>query len=414
MHAGGGTSTADNTFQPIAISNISDNIWSQSERCNHALMPHVWGDLRVERISRHIINNQQIDGCKPISLNIGVYIDGFAAKKSAEVLYEEGDRELYEHLRREASGDVELHKQLYNRIHTPPTAETYADIISFCLALVELHVVAVMEDRYRAAGTPVRPNALLVNQSNPIWIDLESGRHNLLEALFPVSEQEWQAAHYLDVVCNGTIYSPAKIEREHQNRVLRQELADAERIGDRSRVEWIKHNIKTLPDGIIHYRRRDGSIGGPVDFDATERFYDAVANQVGYFSRRGATKVHWRNDLSDFGEKGVDCDLIMQVMDDLHGGDVDAFVLMTNDMDFFPLVERIQLERKAVFLCGLHGSVSKRLISSAGRDAFFDLASRPVLSNLPSVFMTAKDPAKRAMALQWAYLALMQERREGR
>ncbi len=368
----------------------------------------------MERISGHVIKSQQLDGCKPIPLNIGVYIDGYGARKSAEVLYEEGDRELYEHLRREASGDVELHKNLFNLFHSPPTAEMYAEIISFCLALVELHVVAVMEARYRAAGTPVRPNALLVNQYNPIEIELNGRRLNLLEALFPLSEQEWQADHYLDVVCNGTIYSPAKIDRERETRILRQELKDAQRVGDGSRVAWIEHNLKTLPNGIIHYRRWDGSIGGPVDFDATERFYDAVADQVGYFSRLGATKVHWGNDLSDFGEKGVDCDLIMQVMDDLRSDKVDAFVLMTNDMDFFPLVERIQQERKTVFLCGLERSVSKRLIRSVGRDAFFDLASQPILSNLPSVFMMAKDPAKRVMLLQWAYIALMQESRAGR
>jgi uncharacterized LabA/DUF88 family protein len=368
----------------------------------------------VERISGHVIKSQQIDGCKPITLNIAVYIDGYGAKKSAEVLYEKGDQELYEHLGREASGDVEVHKQLYNRFYSPPTADMYAEIVSFCLALVELHVVAVMEDRYRAAGTPVRPNALLVNQSNPLEIDLNGRRHNLLEALSPFSEQEWQADHYLDVVCNGTIYSPAKIDRERQADILRHELGYAQRVGDASRVAWIERNLETLPKGIIHYRKRDGSIGGPVDFDGTERFYDAVSEQVGYFSRLGETKVHWRKDLSDLGEKGVDCDLIMQVMDDLHSDKVDAFVFMTNDMDFFPLVERIQQEHKAVFLCGLKNFVSNRLINSAGRDAFFDLASQPILSNLPSVFMTANKPAARATVLQWAFMALMRERSEGR
>lgn len=368
----------------------------------------------MERISGHVIKNQQVDGCKPIALNIGVYIDGYGAKKSAEVLYEKGDQALYEHLLREASRDVQLRKQLYNRFYSPPTAEVYANIVSFCLALVELHVVAVMEDRYRAAGTPVRPNALLVNQSNPLEIELNGRRHNLLEALFPLSEQEWQAEHYLNVICNGTIYSPAKIDRERQAGILRGELRAAQRRCDISRVAWIEHNLKTLPDGIIHYRKRDGSIGGPVDFDATERFYDAVSDQVGYFSRLGETKVHWGIDLNDFGEKGVDCDLIMQVMDDLHSGNVDAFVFMTNDMDFFPLVERIQQERKAVFLCGRNDKVADRLIDSAGRDAFFDLASQPILTNLPSVFMTAKDPAQRATALQWTFMALMRERRAGR
>jgi uncharacterized LabA/DUF88 family protein len=36
----------------------------------------------------------------------------------------------------------------------------------------------------------------------------------------------------------------------------------------------------------------------------------------------------------------------MQVMDDLHGNEVDVFVIMTNYMDFFPLIERIQEDGK--------------------------------------------------------------------
>jgi hypothetical protein len=189
--------------------------------------------------------------------------------------------------------------------------------------------------------------------------------------------------------------------------------AIARRVGDVSRVAWIERNLATLPGGVFHYRNKDGSIGGPVDFDFTENFYDLVSDGVGYYSRLGESKVHWRQDLGDFGEKGVDCDLIMQVMDDLHSGKVDAFVFMTNDMDFFPLIERIRVEGKAVFLCGLEGRVSYRLIHSAGHDAFFDLASQWMLASLPSVFMAAKDPAMRERALQWAFLGMMRERRSG-
>ncbi len=367
----------------------------------------------MERISGHAIDNQHVDGCRPIALNIGVYIDGYGAMKNAERLYDRGDKELYEHLRRETKGDVAGHKRLYDTFHSSPSPAIYAEILSFCLALVELHVVAVMEDRYRAAGTAIRPNALLVNQSNPLEIELDEGRHNLLEALFPVSEEEWQAGHYLDVACAGTIYSTGKIDRERQVKILRRELEAARRAGDSSREAWIKRNLATLPKGIFHYRNADGSIGGPVDFDFTENFYDAVSDRVGYYSRLGESKVHWRQDLGDFGEKGVDCDLIMQVMDDLHSDKVDAFVFMTNDMDFFPLIERIRAEGKAVFLCGLEGRVSYRLIHSAGRDAFFDLASPEMLSSLPTVFMAAKNPALREVALQWAFLAMLRARRAG-
>lgn len=289
----------------------------------------------MERISGHTIDQKHLNGCKPIALNIGVYIDGYGAMKSADVLYDTGDRKLYEHLRSEAKGNSTLHKHLYDITHTPPGPEVYAEIISFCLALVELHVVAEIEARYRAAGTALRPNALLVNQSNPLPIEVEGRKHNLLEALIPVTEEQWQAGHYLNVTCKGTIYSPRKIDRQREIGRLKKELADARRRGDDARMMWIEKNLATVPNGVFHYRKRDGSIGGPVDFDITERFYDAVADRVGYYSRLGESKVHWGKDLSDFGEKGVDCDLIMQVMDDLHAGTVDAFVFMTTDMDFF-------------------------------------------------------------------------------
>lgn len=367
----------------------------------------------MERISGHAVDQQHLDGCKPISLNIGIYIDGYGAKRSADVLYDMGDKELYENLRGDANGDISLHKRLYDKFHIPLSPAIYAEIIGFCLALVELHVVAVMEDRYRAAGTPIRPNALLVNQANPLAIELKGRQHNLLEALFPATDEQWLAGHYLDVACEGTIYSPGKIDREREIVRLGRELAVASRQGDTARMAWIERNLATIPDGVFYRRNRDGSIGGPVDFDFTESFYDAVSDRVGYYSRLGEHKVHWRQDLGDFGEKGVDCDLIMQVMDDLHADTVDAFVIMTNDMDFFPLIERIRAEGKAVFLCGLEGHVSYRLIKAAGRDAFFDLASRQMLDSLPSVFKAANNPAIRKMALQWAFLAMLRQRRTG-
>ena len=365
----------------------------------------------MKRISGHAIDQEYLKSCTPISIKIGVYIDGYGAMKSAEKLYEEGDNRLYEHLCREAKGNSTLHKQLWDKFHTPHGPEIYAELISFCLALVEFHVVAVMEDHHRAAGTEVRPNALLVNQSNSLNIELKDGKQNLLEGLFPVTKEQFLADHYLDVTSNGIIYSTGKIDRQRESAQLKRELADAKDAGDTARMAWIEQNLKTIPNGVFHRRYRNGSVGGPIDFGATEQFYDAVADRVGFYSRLGETKVHWRQNLDDFGEKGVDCDLIMQVMDDLHAGTVDAFVLMTNDMDFFPLIERIRADGKAVFLCGLGGSVSNRLIKAVGRDAFFDLTRQQLLDSLPSVFMAAKGGLTRDLALQWTFLAMLHERR---
>ena len=247
----------------------------------------------MERISGHAIDQEHLDGCKPIALNVGFYIDGYGAKKSAEKLYDIGDSKLYDHLRSEAKGDSTLHDHLYDELHIPLSPEIYAEIISFCLALVELHVVAVMEDRYRATGTQIRPNALLVNQSNPLRVELNDRKHNVLEALFPVTEEQLEAGHYLDVACNGTIYSTSKIDRQREIGRLKGELAEASQRGDTARMRWIERNLATIPNGVFHRRNHDGSIGGPIDFDFVESFYDAVSDRVGYYSRRGESKVHW-------------------------------------------------------------------------------------------------------------------------
>jgi uncharacterized LabA/DUF88 family protein len=368
----------------------------------------------MERISGHAIDSQHLSGCKPLRLNIGVYIDGYGAKLSAGELYEVGDNKLYDHLRLQSKGDPTLHKTLYDEYCTPYGPEIYAEMLSFCIALVELDVVARVEERYRAAGTQLRPNALLVNQSNPLEIELEARKHNLLEALFPVSEEQLQADHYLSVACKGAIYAPKKIDRQRQIRELKAELSKTKRNGDTERGKWIERNLETVPKGVLHYyNRRERTIGKEVDFDFTERFFDAVAKRVGDYADWGETKVHWGADLRDFGEKGVDCNLIMDVMDDLHAGTVDVFVFMTKDMDFFPLVERLRHEGKTVFLCGLKGEVSHRLIEAAGHDKFLDLASPKMLESLPSVFMAAKGGMARKTLLQWTFLAMLHERRAG-
>jgi len=97
-------------------------------------------------------------------------------------------------------------------------------------------------------------------------------------------------------------------------------------------------------------------------------------------------------------------------MDDLHSGQVDAFVFMANDMDFFPLIERIRRQNKAVFLCGLGGRVSGRLKKAVGWDNFIDFTSQTLINALPQVFMTPAPTLSREMALQWTYAAILNER----
>ena len=64
-----------------------------------------------------------------------------------------------------------------------------------------------------------------------------------------------------------------------------------------------------------------------------------------------------------------------------------------------------------MFLCGLKGNVSYKLIDTFGQKAFFDLLSGSVTANLPTVFMAMQKPELRSMALQWAWMALRREQK---
>lgn len=375
----------------------------------------------MKRISGHAIDPKYLEGCKPIPVNIAVYIDGYGAKLTANVLYDIADKLLQDELRAQYIGDTGSYQGLYNLLHQPGTPSVHADLISFCLAMIELHVVSVLEERSNARGTDVRSNAYLVNQSNPLEAALNGERYNLGSLFFPFTERDFEAPYYLDVTSRGTIFAPRKIEARRELPRLEGELVRARRNNDESRIAWIERNLSTVPKGVLHYRRYDGSIGAPVDFESTQQFYEAISKQVGHWSNKGETKVHWGQDLGDFEEKGVDCDLIMRVMDDLHSGQVDAFVFMTNDMDFFPLIERIRRDGKAVFLCGLGEGVarryrvSKRLIRAAG-DNFFDLTDPLLLPSLPSIFKIAGAniagvKISREEVLQLTFLGMLNERR---
>ncbi len=313
-----------------------------------------WGK-KMARISEHTIDPQRSGGRKPLNRKINFYVDGFGAYKTCQQLYEIGDSRLEEHLRSESKDDMAKWRKLYDHLYAPPAPSVFAEILSFSLALIELHVVSKVEEKIRLGGTALYPNALLVNQSNPINVEVGNTEGNLLEALYPLDEEDFLAEHYLNPTCDGIIYSTGKIDRNSEARRLEGLLRNCPAHDGQQRA-WLEKNLDSIHDGKFFYRNRDGSIGSPLNFDFTEEFYDAVADGIGYYSRLGRTKVHWNTGLSDYGEKGVDCDLIMQVMDDLHSGGVDVFVFMTNDMDFFPLIQRIQDDGKDVFLCGLKSS----------------------------------------------------------
>jgi len=365
----------------------------------------------VERISGHAIDRQHVGERKPIPLRVRFYIDGYGAKISSESLYDIGLERLNQHLDSQFDADDKAAATAAQRaFYAPKTPEILAEILGYCLGLIELNVISVIEDRLRKSGRPVYPNSLLVNQSSPMNIAVSDKNINILETLYHVEDDQLNSNEYIDARCEGIIYRPKKVDRDREIDELRREIKRFESSGDSSRILWLKSNIKAIDDGAMLYRNRyTGGPGKRIEFAFTEKFFEEVSDRIGYYSQLGEHKIHWGQYLNDFGEKGVDCDLIMQIMDDLHHNEVDVFVIMTNDMDFLPLIERIKRDGKSVFLCGIRKNVSRRLVNSLPLDSFFDLSKDAILKNLPAVFMTLQKPETRRAALQWAWLALQRE-----
>lgn len=361
----------------------------------------------MERISGHDIDSALVEKLSPLPIKVRYYVDGYGAKKTSEVLYDLGDNRLVAHLKQQSHLSPDEASQLYDRYYSPPSPTIFAEILSYSLAVIEMCVVSAVEERMKDAGKHLYPNALLVNQTNPLNVDVNGVKGNILEALHPLTEEEFSADSYLDVKSDGIIYSPKKVDRSEQRGKMQSELAKLS--PSDPHAIWLKASIKSLEDGVMHYKKRDGRIGDPINFGFSEDFFDEVSARIGYYSRLGKYKIHRAKQQFDIREKGVDCDLIMQVMDDLHSGEVDIFVIMTNDMDFFPLIERIRHDGRQAFLCGLDESVSHAIKDAVGNQSFFNMRDEKLLQNLPTVFMAMEDPSLRQLALQWAWLALRRE-----
>ncbi len=119
-----------------------------------------------------------------------------------------GDKRLHEHLRSQDGISAAADEQLYDKLYTPPDPEIFAEILSYSLALIELHVISTIEDRMKARGTTVDPNSLLVNKSNPLNLEINGKTGNILETLYSIPEDEFLDENYLDISSDGTFILP--------------------------------------------------------------------------------------------------------------------------------------------------------------------------------------------------------------
>lgn len=359
----------------------------------------------MPRISGQNIDIVVTEDRVPIPHRIKFYVDGYASNLASRYLYEIADAALYEHFKNTVSDHA--FDATYDKYYSSCSYDVRAELLAFAFSILEMHVVRSFEKSRLSVGSPLYPNALLVNETKPFDVEIDKGKANILDALYPLLECEFESKYYIDISSTGKIYAPKKIDIDFEKYKIRKEIKKS--YNDSNRVKWLEANFKALDDGKFIYQNRDGSFGTEVDFRDSEYYYTHLASKVGSYSAVGETKMHWSCNLRDLGEKGVDCDLIINAMDDLYNNSTESFVFMTNDMDFFPLIERIKSDGKNVFLCGIKGKVSNRLIKCVGEDNFFNLDTDYMKEGYASVLMSLKESKFKEILLQWAWLKYIRQ-----
>jgi uncharacterized LabA/DUF88 family protein len=132
----------------------------------------------------------------------------------------------------------------------------------------------------------------------------------------------------------------------------------------------IENNLELLEQGKL------SNATSVYDLDLYEGFIEKLSRNSAVSGEFGFTNVNFdfRGGVS-LGEKGVDTLLVLDVVECLKEEDLSIFCLITNDNDFYPLVEYIKRQGKKVFVfCG-KGRIAKRLSEAAGKENIIPLES---------------------------------------
>lgn len=361
--------------------------------------------MKNGRISSHDVNHDHVGSLQPIAARIRIYVDSFRSQIIARQLYDVGQAALGDHLTNlSSSGEISQKIAEDVRYQSIPenTSRTLAIIFGYAMARLELRVVSSLEDKARANGISVVPNSHLVNASNPMKVEVGDAQGNILQLLsgMKMSEKQRAASCYLDVSCDGIVFAPEKVDRRAETEKLQRRL----RRCSREEADFIRTNLEAIPLGRFQpLGRQDWQ-----DFEFSEKFVDELADQIGSFSRHGRYNVCW-GYKGGLKEKGVDCDLIMKVMEDLLDESIDAFVFITHDGDFAPLLRRIQEADRPVFVGGLisgnAGRVSGRLMEVVEPGSFIDLGGNDFAAFVASMFMLGAQPDAMKFLMQWDQLS---------
>lgn len=318
-----------------------------------------------------------LEGAIAQPLRIGFYIDGYHAYLLAKELV--GIHLVFlDRIERNYKGLPDI----FDR---SPSPEKLAEIVTGLLLFAEDKIVFNQERLIRVAGGQVIDQATVNGLTSPYRSPLVLGS--------AAEQVEIEGRVYVEPRSHGTVFCP-----RYDNAYLVTELDGFinELTVDGGEYAATIAQLKGVRAQILRG-----------DFDKTQRFYDALADDVGGISQRGVLRVSRNTGRRPVEEKGVDGDLLGSLAADAYSDASDVFVLLTNDSDHAPLAERLMDDGKRVAVVGYTDRPASALRRAVGNHNVLNLLTNERDFDFSPVWLRNADAHSLAILedirMQWAW-----------
>jgi uncharacterized LabA/DUF88 family protein len=266
-----------------------------------------------------------------------------------------------------------------------PSPEKRAILILSLLLRAEAIIVSREESSLAEQGLSILTASDVAALENPYrrTVPLFDGEKELDDA----------GQYFIEPWCRGTVFAPNYNKHHLENQI--NEYVNSLLI-DSDYYELVIVELKRIQKDL-----KDGT------FEMSQRFYDALADEIGNVSRRGFLKVSYDVRRKIIEEKGVDGDMIATLASDAYKGAADVFVLLTNDADHAPLAEQLVHEGKKVIIIGYASRPARALRQAVGDENILNLLTEERDFDFSALWLRSEDADSlrilEDMRIQWQW-----------
>jgi hypothetical protein len=313
-------------------------------------------------------------GAIPHSLRIRFYVDGYHSYLLANAAVD---------LHRGFLKNMLDHFPEYSRYFDPaPDVSKKADIVVSLLRYAESRIIATEEGILGAQNRDVLPIS-----------DVERLNNSYVRYLFGQEPPQAVGRIFIQADSYGTVFRP----RLDKNKI-------------RSDIDSFINELSIDAGSYAHQLKELDHLRRQLDrghFDASQNFYDALADIIGDTSESGFLRLSRdaRRKI-EIGEKGVDGDFVAALAFDAADGLADVYVLLTNDADHAPAVDRMQQRGDRVAVVTYGNRPAAALRQAAGQQNVLNLlADEREFDFDPIWLLTDNEEGRNVlehMRMQWA------------